>query len=1746
TDDVAFTYALNSSNQSSLIQNATCQPQKAGAYTFCAYALPEGQKEGQIEAATLKGKTPLATASLLVNKVSITVTPNWTEGTTPESASQVTLVSTPAVPESINLKDIFDISCSYFAMSATEKAAASGKFAVTAKYKVSDDAKAAVDEFKNNYVVTFESKSFMKKANSAQVNFQSGENGTINGFYTSHYYPMESGSSKIAGTKLRFQAVAKEGYAVDYWIINGTKYEADDSLPNGMMLNDDRDILDIESFDLSKHVKDNALTVKVFYASVSNPVTFSVKTGEDGKDHGSLEAVNSTGKAFTSGTNIRNGSGVTLTATPDEGYVVDQWLVNGRTYRWSGTEEAYRGTTLIIEDIQSPQDVVVFFKNLEGSYKISTSVADEEENEEASLATISAVNAETKEDLTLPTTAKEGTSITFKATVTNDSVNMVKEWQISTDNGVTYETAKGSGGSDTFTLYNVGSDTVVRAIVTKAYTYTLNYQVKIGDTEAASDIASLLATSNGQTLASGSTASAYIPVEFNLTLGDNYYLVGWSSNVDVDETDSTKATIESLTSNVNVTVTIAEKPVVSWETVQNGKVTASMKDPKDETNVIPVENGDHVAPGTDVTFTFTPNKGYVVDTEAVKANDTKIETEFADGNGETTDVRTYTISNIQADQKVKAAFTALDTYSVDYEVVNTIVGQVDGSLSAASGRKGLADYEISNLTSGDKVYEGSDVTFTATPKPGYQVKQWKVNGEIQKEFGLTVTKNTLQVSSVGEDTDVTVEFIQSGDKVTIQADENGKIVSAIAGGKDQVENIESGFTLGENASVTITASANPGYEVLNWTVNDEVVEKDGEPVTDLVYTYKSDATKAGANIRVHFQQIPYQVSWSGKDGTVTAKGQEGSSAKIRGGSEVTFTVTPDEGQMIDYWTVNGVKVEGEADETFTFTVPNGAAQTPAVSEFNIQAVCKEAPFKVNYEQPDANGSLTAKAGSQTIASGDTVEGNTVVTFTAVPDSGYMVGKWTVNGETIDSQENTLDVTVKKDTEVSVTLIPDTYTVTASKNGSGTISVGTDESGSYEAKYGTSLTFTAKADEYWEIGGWFVDGKEVTEGVSEDKTTFTLTDIKADQNVEVQFIKAVYYNVSYGVVDRLNGKLDAKADDQELELEDDNYTIVKGGSDLTFTATPEYGYMVEGWTINGKPVEGNLSTKLVIEGLDTNVDVKVQFKKYTGYLIPEDGAGYQIQDVERDPDDTVPATEIRENGTLTFTVALDKDQGFNMISKLIVNGYDCINQKQADAEVPVTGCDEVKAVANEDGSYTVTIKKVTAAITLDAEVHKLQKVEAVAPTCITEGNIEYWECLDENCPIATKKFGDEHGFKALAEGEEIIPEDKEDGHDFKEEDAVFTWTDYNKKATAKIICSRCQEEKELPCTVTFTRGNGKLTFTAKAEYKGRTYTGQKVTDHILTKVAAKAATCIAEGNIEYWACNDENCADGIRKFADELGNKVLENGKEVIPIDKVNGHDYSTSKVTFQWKDNGSVTAYVTCARCGEHKAVKCTVTKEEGIGKMTYTATVKYNNKTYTEKKTVKYKNAWTDSVLRLQATASKTAIKLKWNAIPKADGYIIYGRECGNHTSIKQLKVIKSGKTITWTQRNLKKVTNYRYYVKAYKILGGKRYIIKNSNQVHVVTLGGTYTNVKQLKATTSSVTLRNGKTKTLSIKQTYVDKNKKCVPHMRALTYTTTNSKVATVTSKGVIKAKGKGSCYIYVTAYSGAYTRVKVTVK
>lgn len=185
------------------------------------------------------------------------------------------------------------------------------------------------------------------------------------------------------------------------------------------------------------------------------------------------------------------------------------------------------------------------------------------------------------------------------------------------------------------------------------------------------------------------------------------------------------------------------------------------------------------------------------------------------------------------------------------------------------------------------------------------------------------------------------------------------------------------------------------------------------------------------------------------------------------------------------------------------------------------------------------------------------------------------------------------------------------------------------------------------------------------------------------------------------------------------------------------------------------------------------------------------------------------------------------------------------------------------------------------------------------------------------------------------------------------------------------------------------------------------------------------------------------------------------------------------------------------------------------------------------------------NTVSRLSATAAKTSIKLKWTRIPSAAGYEIYGRKC-DKGAYKLLKTVTKNTTTSWSNTKLKKATGYSYYVKAYTVKNGVKTYIKTSNTIHVTTAGGTSTNVKAVKVSKKTISLKKGKSTKLKVTQTLASKKLSVMKHAAKLTYSTTNKKVATVSKTGVVKAKGKGSCYIYVRAASGAYAKVKIKVK
>lgn len=281
-----------------------------------------------------------------------------------------------------------------------------------------------------------------------------------------------------------------------------------------------------------------------------------------------------------------------------------------------------------------------------------------------------------------------------------------------------------------------------------------------------------------------------------------------------------------------------------------------------------------------------------------------------------------------------------------------------------------------------------------------------------------------------------------------------------------------------------------------------------------------------------------------------------------------------------------------------------------------------------------------------------------------------------------------------------------------------------------------------------------------------------------------------------------------------------------------------------------------------------------------------------------------------------------------------------------------------------------------------------------------------------------------------------------------------------------------------------------------------------------------------------------------------------------------GHSYTATVVAATTTSQG-YTVY-TCTRCGANYVSDYTpvlpaltpsedkIAKEYGVDAKTaqeinyifITNNVSSDTASLTESRmTAKppkgdgdYKGS-NFGLLRAQTTKlKKNSVTVKWNKVKNADGYIVYGAKCGAKSKYKVLKVV-SRKTTSYTHKKLKKGTYYKYNIVAFKYVNGVKVTLAASKKIHATTLGGKYGVAKAVKLNKSKVKIKKGKT--FKIKASEIKKDKKIKRH-RAICYESSNTKIATVNSKGKIKAKKKGKCTIYVYAQNGVYKTVKVTVK
>ena len=177
--------------------------------------------------------------------------------------------------------------------------------------------------------------------------------------------------------------------------------------------------------------------------------------------------------------------------------------------------------------------------------------------------------------------------------------------------------------------------------------------------------------------------------------------------------------------------------------------------------------------------------------------------------------------------------------------------------------------------------------------------------------------------------------------------------------------------------------------------------------------------------------------------------------------------------------------------------------------------------------------------------------------------------------------------------------------------------------------------------------------------------------------------------------------------------------------------------------------------------------------------------------------------------------------------------------------------------------------------------------------------------------------------------------------------------------------------------------------------------------------------------------------------------------------------------------------------------------------------------------------------LLIAKVSASNKSQIIRWNSVKSADGYFIYGAKANG--KYKCLRTV-SKKVLRWKRTGLKKGTPYRYYVKAYKLIDGKRVSLTKSLPAYSMTKGGKYGNPVKLRTKRSLVSVKSGKKIKLNVKAA----GKKMNKASKKVRYISANPSIAKVSKKGTVTGGRRGTCYIYCVAWNGLSKKIKVRVK
>ncbi|WP_312831865.1 InlB B-repeat-containing protein [Sedimentibacter saalensis] len=309
--------------------------------------------------------------------------------------------------------------------------------------------------------------------------------------------------------------------------------------------------------------------------------------------------------------------------------------------------------------------------------------------------------------------------------------------------------------------------------------------------------------------------------------------------------------------------------------------------------------------------------------------------------------------------------------------------------------------------------------------------------------------------------------------------------------------------------------------------------------------------------------------------------------EVKAGGSGTEITTPETQIDVDRGANNVVGtggVEIEPNETYVNGKTDSQDAKPLVkpSTGGSSGGGTVTTYTVNYSVVGSNGALTG-----TVASGNSVNSGTSVTFTATPSDGYEIREWKVNGVAVESG-TTLTRTISANTTVTVefkeiVVEPTMYTVTYSVIGEGGTLIASVPNGG-TAQEGSSVNFTATPDEGYRLKEWRVNGEVLDWLTGLHVSRDMISDV--DFKVEFELINPAptTYSLTYSVV----------GEGGTLSTSYSSGASIPINAVILMTATPDEGYRVKEWTFNSQPI---VSTNTVYSFTMTrNNIVTVEFEE----------------------------------------------------------------------------------------------------------------------------------------------------------------------------------------------------------------------------------------------------------------------------------------------------------------------------------------------------------------------------------------------------------------------------------------------------------------------------------------------------------------------------------------------------------------------